>query len=118
MGIKEAGAVVLRPPARYYALTFGDLLLHEGFHLSSDAWRIAWSSPVGLSLRAPLYLAVEVASDTRRRAAGVRGDLFHVRATIRKAQNLGAQAHFGHEIRILLDLSEPGVFFLSGADVS
>jgi hypothetical protein len=86
--------------------------------LSGDAWRIAWSSPVGQSLQAPLYPAVEVASDTRRRAAGVRGDLFHVRAPIRKAQNLGAQAHFGLEIRILLDLSKPGVFILSESDVS
>ncbi len=35
-----------------------------------------------------------------------------------RRRNLGTQAHLGLEIRVLLDLSEPGVFFLGESDVS
>jgi hypothetical protein len=37
---------------------------------------------------------------------------------MREAQDLGAKAHLGLEIRVLLDLPEPGVFFLGQSDVS
>jgi hypothetical protein len=94
--IKEAGAVVLRLPTRNYALTL--ILLPTADRTSN--------------------LAAKELVGSIDATAGVRGDLFHVRAPIRKAQNLGAQAHFGLEIRILLDLSEPGVLFLSESDVS
>ena len=35
-----------------------------------------------------------------------------------KAQNLGAQTDFGFEIRVLLYLSQPGIFFLCQSDGS
>lgn len=35
-----------------------------------------------------------------------------------EAQDLGAQAHFGLEIRVLLSLSETGVFFLCQSNES
>src|SRR3982750_2142799 len=47
-----------------------------------------------------------------RAAAGVGGDGAHVVAPMREAQHLGAQAHFGFGIRILLYLSESNVLFL------
>ena len=90
----------------------GEPLLHAPPRLFGDARRIARSSTVGQPLQASLAPAVEVPSDARRRAAGVRGDLLHVRAPVREAQDLGAKAHLGLEIRVLLDLSELGIFFL------
>ena len=97
---------------------FGKPLLHVLFYFLGNARRVARGSAVGQPLQAPLSPAVEVASDARWRATGVRGDGLHVRAPVREAQNLGTQAHLGLEIRVLLDLPEPGVFFLCQSDVS
>jgi len=86
--------------------------------LPADARRVARGAPVGQTLQAPPPPAVEVASYARRRAADLRGDLLHVRAPIPETQDLGAQTHFGLEVRILLDLCEPVVFLLRQSDVS
>src|SRR5215208_6595215 len=96
----------------------GEFAAHEVPHLTANARRVAWGAPVGQTLQAPPRPAVEVPSYARRRAAGVRGDLLHVRAPIGETQDLGAQTHFGLEVRILLDLSEPVVFLLRQSDVS
>jgi hypothetical protein len=96
---------VPRPP-------FGEPPPHVLPHLFGYARRIARGRAVGQALQAPLVPAVEVPGYARRGAAGVRGDLLHVRSTIREAQDLGAKAHLGLEIRVLLNLPEPGIFFL------
>ncbi len=90
----------------------GEFPFHEGSHFLGYARRVARSRPIGEARKATLLPAAEVAPDALRAAAGVGGDGPHVVAPMREAQHLGAQAHFGFEVRILLYLSESNVLFL------
>jgi hypothetical protein len=47
------------------------LAFHEGSGLLGDTWRIARSPPIEKTLEAPLFPAVEVATDARPAAPGV-----------------------------------------------
>ena len=89
----------------------GELVLHEGLHLLGDTRRVPRSGLVGQALRAALLPAVEVPPDARLGAPGVSGDTLQAPSPARKAQNLGAQTHFGLEVGVLLDLSQPDVLF-------
>src|SRR3954453_20247515 len=96
----------------------GKLLPQESFRLLGYARRVARSRTVGQSLQAAPFPAVQIAPDTGLATPGVGGDGLHVGAPLGEAQNLGAQAHLGLEIGVLLDLSQSSVFFLGQSNES